>query len=99
MMFAPGVPNILASMRGLAYFEITARSAPTDLHSGQYGGVVPNAAAGWRERCPVWWTPTAEWRFGFLRRRPGTIADAAPGDRCGCRSTSGASPRRSVSAP
>lgn len=46
MMFAPGVPNILASMRGLVYFELTTRSAPTDLHSGQYGGVVANAAAG-----------------------------------------------------
>jgi acetylornithine deacetylase/succinyl-diaminopimelate desuccinylase-like protein len=46
MMFAPGVPNILASMRGIAYFEISARSAPIDLHSGQYGGVVANAAAG-----------------------------------------------------
>jgi acetylornithine deacetylase/succinyl-diaminopimelate desuccinylase-like protein len=46
MMFSPGVPNILASMRGLAYFEVNARSAPTDLHSGQYGGVVANAAAG-----------------------------------------------------
>ncbi len=44
MMFAPGVPNILRSMRGLAYFELTARSAATDLHSGQYGGVVPNPA-------------------------------------------------------
>ena len=44
MMFAPGVPNILASMRGLAYFELTARSAATDLHSGQYGGAVANAA-------------------------------------------------------
>jgi acetylornithine deacetylase/succinyl-diaminopimelate desuccinylase-like protein len=46
MMFAPGVPSILASMRGLAYFEISTRSAPADLHSGQYGGVVGNAAAG-----------------------------------------------------
>jgi acetylornithine deacetylase/succinyl-diaminopimelate desuccinylase-like protein len=46
MMFAPGVPNILASMRGIAYFEISARSAPMDLHSGQYGGVVANAASG-----------------------------------------------------
>jgi acetylornithine deacetylase/succinyl-diaminopimelate desuccinylase-like protein len=46
MMFAPGFPNILASMRGLAYFEVTARSAATDLHSGQYGGVVANAPAG-----------------------------------------------------
>jgi acetylornithine deacetylase/succinyl-diaminopimelate desuccinylase-like protein len=46
VMFAPGVPNILASMRGLAYFELTTRSAPADLHSGQYGGVVANAAGG-----------------------------------------------------
>ena len=46
IMFGPGVPSILASMRGLAYFELTVRSAPTDLHSGQYGGVVANAAAG-----------------------------------------------------
>ena len=44
VMYAPGVPNILASMRGLAYFEIGARSAAADLHSGQYGGVAPNAA-------------------------------------------------------
>jgi acetylornithine deacetylase/succinyl-diaminopimelate desuccinylase-like protein len=46
VMYAPGMPNILASMRGLAYFEIAARSAPADLHSGQYGGVAPNAALG-----------------------------------------------------
>ena len=44
VMLGPGVPNILASMRGLAYFEFTARSAPADMHSGQYGGVVGNAA-------------------------------------------------------
>jgi acetylornithine deacetylase/succinyl-diaminopimelate desuccinylase-like protein len=44
IMYAPGVPNILASMRGLAYFELVARSATADLHSGQYGGVAPNAA-------------------------------------------------------
>jgi acetylornithine deacetylase/succinyl-diaminopimelate desuccinylase-like protein len=44
MMFAPGVPNILASMRGIAYFELAVRTAATDLHSGQYGGVVANAA-------------------------------------------------------
>lgn len=46
VMHAPAVPNILASMRGLAYFELSARSAATDLHSGQYGGIVANAAAG-----------------------------------------------------
>jgi acetylornithine deacetylase/succinyl-diaminopimelate desuccinylase-like protein len=46
VMYAPDVPSILASMRGLAYFEIAARSATADLHSGQYGGVAPNAALG-----------------------------------------------------
>ena len=46
VMFAPGIPSILASMRGIAYFEVTARSAPSDLHSGQYGGVVGNSAGG-----------------------------------------------------
>lgn len=44
VMFAPGVPNILASMRGIAYFELAVRTGETDLHSGQYGGVAPNAA-------------------------------------------------------
>jgi acetylornithine deacetylase/succinyl-diaminopimelate desuccinylase-like protein len=46
VMYAPGIPSILTSMRGLAYFEIAAHSAPGDLHSGQYGGVAPNAAMG-----------------------------------------------------
>jgi acetylornithine deacetylase/succinyl-diaminopimelate desuccinylase-like protein len=46
VMYAPGIPNILTSMRGLAYFEVAARSGPGDLHSGQYGGVAPNAALG-----------------------------------------------------
>jgi acetylornithine deacetylase/succinyl-diaminopimelate desuccinylase-like protein len=46
VMYAPGIPSILTSMRGLAYFEIAAQSAPADLHSGQYGGVAPNAAMG-----------------------------------------------------
>jgi acetylornithine deacetylase/succinyl-diaminopimelate desuccinylase-like protein len=46
VMYAPGIPSILTSMRGLAYFEIAAQSAPGDLHSGQYGGVAPNAAMG-----------------------------------------------------
>lgn len=42
-MFAPGIPNILASMRGMAYFEVSVTGASGDLHSGQYGGVAPNA--------------------------------------------------------
>lgn len=43
-MFAPGMPTIGASLRGLAYFEIRVRAARTDLHSGSYGGAVANPA-------------------------------------------------------
>ncbi len=43
-MFAPGVPSLLFSLRGLAYFEIHARGPASDLHSGAYGGAVANPA-------------------------------------------------------
>jgi acetylornithine deacetylase/succinyl-diaminopimelate desuccinylase-like protein len=43
-MFAPGMPTIGASLRGLAYFEIRVRAAKSDLHSGTYGGAVANPA-------------------------------------------------------
>ena len=43
-MFAPGIPSILSSLRGLAYFEITVRGPASDLHSGMYGGAVVNPA-------------------------------------------------------
>ena len=43
-MFAPGIPSILSSLRGLAYFEINVRGPSTDLHSGSYGGAVVNPA-------------------------------------------------------
>jgi len=43
-MFAPGIPSILSSLRGLAYFEITVRGPSSDLHSGMYGGAVVNPA-------------------------------------------------------
>jgi acetylornithine deacetylase/succinyl-diaminopimelate desuccinylase-like protein len=43
-MFAPGIPSILSSLRGLAYFEINLRGPSTDLHSGSYGGAVVNPA-------------------------------------------------------
>ena len=43
-MFAPGLPSLLFSLRGLAYFEIHATGPSTDLHSGAYGGAVPNPA-------------------------------------------------------
>jgi acetylornithine deacetylase/succinyl-diaminopimelate desuccinylase-like protein len=44
-MYAEGVPSLVTSMRGLAYFQIDLRTAPVDLHSGTFGGTVPNAAA------------------------------------------------------
>ena len=43
-MFAPDLPSLLFSLRGLAYFEILVRGGDRDLHSGSYGGAVPNAA-------------------------------------------------------
>lgn len=43
-MFGPGMPTIGASLRGLAYFELHARAAKGDLHSGSYGGAVANPA-------------------------------------------------------
>jgi len=43
-MFAPGLPSILSSLRGLAYFEITVQGPSSDLHSGSYGGAVVNPA-------------------------------------------------------
>jgi acetylornithine deacetylase/succinyl-diaminopimelate desuccinylase-like protein len=43
-MFAPGLPSILSSLRGLAYFQIDLTGPTTDLHSGSYGGAVVNPA-------------------------------------------------------
>jgi acetylornithine deacetylase/succinyl-diaminopimelate desuccinylase-like protein len=44
MMFAPGRPSLIFGMRGMAYTEIEVRTGTHDLHSGQYGGAVPNPA-------------------------------------------------------
>ncbi|HXD47236.1 MAG TPA: dipeptidase [Gemmatimonadaceae bacterium] len=43
-MFAPGLPSILSSLRGLAYFQIEVQGPASDLHSGIYGGAVMNPA-------------------------------------------------------
>ncbi len=43
-MFAPGLPSILSSLRGLAYFQIDVVGPSSDLHSGSYGGAVVNPA-------------------------------------------------------
>lgn len=43
-MFAEGIPSLLYALRGLAYAEVRVRGARSDLHSGAYGGAVPNPA-------------------------------------------------------
>ena len=43
-MFAPGLPSILSSLRGLAYLQIDVQGPSVDLHSGSYGGGVMNPA-------------------------------------------------------
>jgi acetylornithine deacetylase/succinyl-diaminopimelate desuccinylase-like protein len=44
-MYAAEVPSLVTAMRGLAYFQVDLRTAEADLHSGEFGGTVPNAAA------------------------------------------------------
>lgn len=41
---APGVPAITYGLRGLAYLEINVQGPGQDLHSGIFGGTVPNPA-------------------------------------------------------
>lgn len=42
--YARGIPSITAALRGLVYFEITLTGPSHDLHSGVFGGSVPNPA-------------------------------------------------------
>lgn len=41
--YAPGWPALYTALRGICYCEITVRTLESDLHSGLYGGVAPNA--------------------------------------------------------
>ena len=43
-MLAPDVPSTCVAMRGLVGFDVHIRTATGDLHSGVFGGAVPNAA-------------------------------------------------------
>ncbi len=40
---APGLPSTAVGLRGMVAVELTVRTGSTDLHSGLYGGVAPNA--------------------------------------------------------
>jgi acetylornithine deacetylase/succinyl-diaminopimelate desuccinylase-like protein len=42
-MFAPDLPTLTTGLRGIVYGEIHVQGPRTDLHSGDYGGVAPNA--------------------------------------------------------
>src|SRR5579872_4035831 len=41
-MLAPGVPSITYGLRGLAYYQVDITGPAQDLHSGVFGGAVPN---------------------------------------------------------
>lgn len=43
-MLAPDLPSTCVGMRGLVGFDVAIRSATSDLHSGVFGGAVPNPA-------------------------------------------------------
>lgn len=43
-LYTPTQPTLLYALRGLVYFEVEARCAAHDLHSGSYGGNVQNPA-------------------------------------------------------
>jgi acetylornithine deacetylase/succinyl-diaminopimelate desuccinylase-like protein len=43
-IFARGTPSICTGMRGLMGADVTFRGAGVDLHSGSFGGAVPNPA-------------------------------------------------------
>ncbi|MFN2566159.1 MAG: dipeptidase [Gemmatimonadaceae bacterium] len=72
-MFAPGLPSILSSLRGLAYFQVDVQGPTTDLHSGSYGGAVINPATAlariiaslhddaWRVTVPGFYDRVRQW--------------------------------------
>src|SRR5579864_5752915 len=45
-LYAPGILTLTIGLRGLIYLEVEATGPSRDLHSGLYGGAVPNAVWG-----------------------------------------------------
>lgn len=78
-MFAPGLPSILSSLRGLAYFEIEVVGPSSDLHSGIYGGAVVNPATAlariiasfhdehWHVAIPGFYDAVRDWEPRILK--------------------------------
>ncbi|HEX7051294.1 MAG TPA: dipeptidase, partial [Longimicrobiales bacterium] len=71
-MFAPGIPTIGASLRGIAYFEIEVEGPAHDLHSGSYGGAVINPATALARIIATF--HDADWRVAI----PGFYDDVDP---------------------
>jgi acetylornithine deacetylase/succinyl-diaminopimelate desuccinylase-like protein len=84
-MFAPGLPSLLFSLRGLAYFQVDVLGPSGDLHSGSYGGAVVNPATAlsriiasfhdedWRVTVPGFYDRVREWESevrGQIRSLP-----------------------------
>ena len=64
-------PAIVAGLRGVNHFTVTLSAASRDLHSGEYGGIAPNAAQGMCELLASLHTPdgaiaVAGFRDGIL---------------------------------
>ena len=86
-MFAPGLPSILSSLRGLAYFQIDVQGPAQDLHSGSYGGAVVNPAmalakilatlhdADGRIAIPGFYDKVAEWPVAVRQQMRGLPFD------------------------
>ncbi|MCZ2148056.1 MAG: dipeptidase [Bryobacterales bacterium] len=45
-LYAEGIPTLCIGLRGLVYTEVECSGPARDLHSGLYGGAVPNAVYG-----------------------------------------------------
>jgi acetylornithine deacetylase/succinyl-diaminopimelate desuccinylase-like protein len=43
LILSPDLPTLIYGLRGLAYFELRVETAEHDLHSGLFGGAIPNA--------------------------------------------------------
>lgn len=41
-IYAPGIPSLTTSVRGLVHWEITVQGPSEDLHSGYFGGIIAN---------------------------------------------------------